>query len=201
MKNVVIIGGCGANIFSVESALKRIAKNVNVCVSIDPNKIVAASHVILPGVGSAGSAMQRLRELGLVDIIKNIEQPLLGICLGMQLLYDFSEEENTECLGLIPGSIKKFQLEKRLTIPHMGWNQLLFPQKKSEIFNSIEEKENVFFVHSYYAPESKYTIASAEYGIKFCAAVNKDNVFACQFHPERSSKIGAKILENFITRF
>jgi imidazole glycerol-phosphate synthase subunit HisH len=195
MKKTVIIGGCGANIASVVAALKRIGTDA--VVSTDAKEIFSASHVILPGVGSAGSAMQRLKELGLVDVIKKIESPLLGICLGMQLLFESSDEEGASCLGLLPGKVKKFPEGSGLTIPHMGWNQLHFA-KQALLFSGVEEQSNVFFVHSYFVPMCEYTIAEADYGQRFSAAVNRDNVFGCQFHPERSSKAGSQILQNFL---
>jgi glutamine amidotransferase len=217
---LVIIESCGANFLSVTTAFERLG--VSYHLSNDARVIKAADAVILPGVGSAGFAMQKLHEDGLIDVIRNLKQPVLGICLGMQLLYDFSEEDNVECLGIISGKITKFPNKNSLIIPHMGWNNLqakthdpiisdlyvnelqlnensgLLSEYKEKNETHIIFKQDVYFVHSYYAPITQATIASTEYGINFTAIAGHNNFYGMQFHPEKSGWVGAKLLENFI---
>lgn len=194
MKLVIIESG-GANFLSVSTAFERLG--VNYQLSNDPQLIKSADAVILPGVGSAGFSMQKLHKDGLFDIIKNLKQPVLGICLGMQLLYEFSEEGNVDCLGIIPGRVTKFPSTSDLIVPHMGWNNL--QTKVDDPILSGIDSNDVYFVHSYYAPVTDATIASTEYGVNFTAITKHNNFYGMQFHPEKSGPIGSKLLENFIS--
>lgn len=193
MKLVIIESG-GANFLSVTTAFERLG--VGYELSNNPQQIQMADAVILPGVGSAGFAMNKLHHDGLIDVIKNLKQPVLGICLGMQLLYEFSEEDNVECLGIIPGKITKFSNANNLIVPHMGWNNL--EAVTTDPIISGVSAGDVYFVHSYYAPITQSTIASTEYGVNFTAVTRHNNFYGMQFHPEKSGLIGSKLLENFI---
>jgi imidazole glycerol-phosphate synthase subunit HisH len=195
MKVVVIKYNAG-NIQSVLLALKRLG--INAIYTDDKAEILSADKVIFPGVGEASSTMRFLRAHGLNAIIPNLKQPLLGICLGLQLLCSHSEENDTHCLGVFDVKVKKFnsQSEPKLKVPHMGWNSLL--SVKGPLFEGISENSYMYFVHSYYAESNANSIADCEYGVRFAAALNKDNFYALQFHPEKSSKHGATILENFL---
>ncbi len=192
---IAIIEGCGANIASVQFALERLGKKS--VLTHDAAIIKTADYVILPGVGTAQQAMQQLQTYQLINIIRELKQPVLGICLGMQLLYDYSEEGNVDCLGIIPGKIQKFPTDANLIIPHMGWNQIHIKQNNT-IINNVEENSHVYFVHSYAAPVTEHTLLSCEYGIHFTAAAQKNNFYGMQFHPERSGKIGEQLLLNFL---
>ena len=197
---VVIIDYDAGNIKSVEKAIQALGREA--VLTREPEIILKADHVILPGVGSFGDAMKRLREYELIPVIKEVVRkkiPFLGICLGLQLLFENSEESpGVEGLGILKGCIKRIPEAEGLKIPHIGWNALSFP-KKGRIFNSIEEKSYVYFVHSYYL-EAKEDIVTAacDYGTYIHASVEKDNIFACQFHPEKSSEIGLRIIKNFL---
>jgi len=191
--NVVIIKYNAGNIRSVSFALERLG--INATVSDDPQVIKAADKVIFPGVGEASSAMQYLKEKGLDDVIKSLKQPTLGICLGMQLLCSHSEENDVDCLGLIPQEVKKFRPEVG-KVPQIGWNDIC--NLKSPLFDNIDEHSYVYFVHGYYAAYGSHTIATATYGLEYSAALQKDNFYAVQFHPEKSGDVGQKILENFL---
>lgn len=193
---IAIIEGCGSNIASIQFALERLGKQS--LLTKDPDVIVSASHVILPGVGTANYSMSQLIEYRLVDVIRSLQQPVLGICLGMQLLFQSCAEGDVDCLGLIPGTIQHLPKTIGLTMPHMGWNQLKIKQGQSKLFTGIDENNYVYFVHSYAAPINAYTIATTEHGIAFASAVQKDNFYGVQFHPERSGKIGANIIQKFI---
>ncbi len=192
MDNIVIIDYGAGNVRSVQFALERLGYEA-VCTS-DISTINKADKVIFPGVGEASSAMKVLRELGLDVIIPKLNQPVLGICLGMQLMCEYSEEGDANCLGIFPLNVLQFS--DQLKVPHMGWNQV--ETLKGELFDQVENKENVYFVHSYYVPTSEYTIASSGYGIEYAAAIQKDNFYACQFHPEKSGGTGEQILANFL---
>lgn len=193
MKIAVIEGG-GANFKSVLNALDRLSLKYEL--TTDKATIQNADVVLLPGVGSAGFAMDKLKASDLVETIRNLKQPVLGICLGMQLLYEHSAEDNVECLGIIPGTLNKFPDDMDLVVPHMGWNNLVFDESHP-LFNGITCDEDVYFVHSYYAPLNEYTLAKSEYGIGFTAIVNYQNFYGMQFHPEKSGEVGAKLLANF----
>ncbi len=191
MKIVIIDYGAG-NIKSVKFALERLGYQAEL--SHDPEVIRLADKVILPGVGEAGSAMQQLKKFGLDQLIPGLKQPLLGICLGMQLMCESTEEGTTPCMGIFPAKVLKFKTD--LKVPQMGWNGIY--NLKSPLFKGLSEKDYVYFVHSYYVPLTPFTIASVDYALEFSAAIQKDNFYACQFHPEKSSETGQQILKNFI---
>jgi glutamine amidotransferase len=189
---IAIIKYTAGNIKSVQNAL-TIAGYKSVITDND-KEILNADKVIIPGVGEAGSAMISLKERGLDKLICSLKQPVLGICLGLQLMCLSSEENNTQCLGIFDTIVKKFPpLEK---VPHMGWNN--FISINGEIFNGISTSDDVYYVHSYFTEVSSYTIATCQYIIQFSAAMRKDNFYAVQFHPEKSAGTGAKILDNFL---
>lgn len=189
---VVIIKYNAGNIQSVRFALNRL--NVESAVSDDPEIINKADKIIFPGVGEASSAMNYLKKHNLDSVLKNIRQPLLGICLGLQLLCKFSEENQTDCLNIVPLRVKKFPAKDK--IPHMGWNRI--NNLKGPLFNSVMEGSFLYFVHSYFAENDGYTIATTNYIQPFSAAIQKDNFFAVQFHPEKSAAVGEQILNNFL---
>ena len=196
MKNgVAIIDSGGANIASLELAMERLG--VPAELTTDPEKLRAASHVILPGVGAAADCMSRLQRAGLVETIRELRQPVLGICVGMQLLFDSSEEGDVQCLGLLPGRVRRLPDRDNLPVPHMGWNQLEF-NGKTPLLTDIRPGDYVYFVHSYAAPVSELTLATTQYGDPFAAVVHRGNVYGAQFHPERSARIGAQLLRNFV---
>ncbi|XQW86982.1 imidazole glycerol phosphate synthase subunit HisH [Thalassotalea piscium] len=196
-KNIIVDTGC-ANLASVKFAVERLGFNVIVTDNIQ--QIKAADKVILPGVGSARHAMENIRAKGLVETLQQLTQPVLGFCLGMQLMARSSVEGSTkdaiECLGLIPTDIIALDANN-LRLPHMGWNTLT-QVSDHPIFKNISINDYFYFVHSFAAPISEYTIASCQYGNNFSAAIAKDNFIGCQFHPERSSKLGSKIIKNFL---
>lgn len=198
---IAVIDYDAGNIKSVEKAFQALGQEV--VVTRDREVLLSADGVVLPGVGSFGDAMNKLNEYQLVDTIHEIVRkntPFLGICLGLQLMFEGSDETpGVEGLGLLKGYIKRIPDGEGIKIPHIGWNNLSFP-KESRIFKDIHEGAFVYFVHSYYlqAQEEAVVAATTEYGTLIHAAVEKDNVFACQFHPEKSSEVGLKILQNFI---
>lgn len=194
--DVVLIDSGGANIGSVQYALERLG--VHAQLAADAETIAKADRVILPGVGAAGAGMARLRELGLVDVVRGLPQPLLGICLGMQLLFDASEEDETRCLGLIPGCVRKLAGDEGMRVPHMGWNTLQ-PLREDPLLGGMRPGEQAYFVHSYAAPVSEDTLATTTHGEAFAAVVRRGNCWGAQFHPERSAAVGAKLLENFLS--
>ncbi len=198
---IAIIDYDAGNIKSVEKAIQALGETV--CVTRDPQIILSADGVILPGVGSFGDAMEKLHAYGLVEVIHecvNRRIPFLGICLGLQLLFESSEETpGVEGLHVLDGKIVRIPAQTGLKIPHIGWNNLHFP-KESRLFAGVKEDAFVYFVHSFYLKAADETIVAAttEYGTCIHAAVEKDLVFACQFHPEKSSDVGMQILRNFI---
>lgn len=198
---IAIIDYDAGNIKSVEKAIAYLGEQV--IVTRDREKILHSNKVILPGVGAFGDAMAKLEEYQLIPVIHEVIEkgiPFLGICLGMQLLFSCSEEsEGVPGLGILPGKIKRFPEQEGLKIPHMGWNDIKV-KENSRLFQGLPEEPYVYFVHSYYleAEEEEVVGATAEYGIPFHAAVEKGNLFACQFHPEKSAEVGLKILDNFI---
>jgi len=195
---VIIDTGC-ANLSSVRFAFERL--NANVLVSADFDVIRSAARVVLPGVGTAGAAMDALKQKHLIELIKSLTQPVMGVCLGMQMLASLSNEhggrseQNITCLGLVPTDIGDLD-SKGMPLPHMGWNQIELSDHP--LFVGIENGSYVYFVHSYRAPISEYTLASSTYGESFSAAIGKGNFFGVQFHPEKSAKVGAQILQNFL---
>jgi glutamine amidotransferase len=195
VSDVVIIASGGANIASLEFALERLGCRPQL--SADAARIRNATHVILPGVGAAVDAMARLDAQGLTRLIPTLEQPLLGICLGMQLLYERSEEGDTHCLGILPGVARRFSDHPERPVPHMGWNQLR-GRRASPLLDGIRDGEHAYFVHSYALPVGPETVATTDYGGDFTAVVSHRNFHGTQFHPERSATTGARMLANFL---
>ena len=191
--NLVIINYGAGNIQSIKFALERL--NVNPVLSDDPDVIRSADRVIFPGVGEARSAMAKLRTSELDQLIPELKQPVLGICLGMQLMCNYSEEGDTRGLGIFDVDVVRFN--QGVKVPQIGWNTI--SSLKSDIFNGISEKEYIYLVHSFYAPICDETIAISDYGISYSSGLRKDNFYGLQFHPEKSSKVGARILENFLS--
>lgn len=193
--NVAIIKHNAGNIYSVESALKRL--NISPVVTDDKNLILNADKVIFPGVGEASSTMGFLKENKLDLLVKELKQPVLGICLGMQLMCSHSEEGDVDCLNIFDVDVRRFSpLQKTDKVPHMGWNSI--NKLKSPLFDSIPEDEFVYFVHSFYVPVNSYTIATTDHIQPFSAALNKNSFYATQFHPEKSGSVGERILINFL---
>ena len=190
----MIIDYNAGNVQSVLFAMNRLG--VDAQLSADPEVINNADKVIFPGVGEASTTMDYLKQKGLDKVIVNLRQPVLGICLGMQLLCDYSEENDTQCLGIIPQRVKRFVSTKQFKVPHMGWNQIY--QLQGSIFDQRQDRQHTYFVHGFYVEEGEYTTALTDYIIPFSAAVQKDNFYATQFHPEKSGSIGEQILKNFI---
>ena len=193
--SVVVIGSSGANLASLAFALERLGASAPVTES--PERVAAAQRVILPGVGAAAAAMDKLRAARLDRLIPTLTQPVLGICLGMQLLFESSEEGPTPCLGIIPGRVEHLPVGAGLPIPHMGWNELE-ALATSPLLAGVDAGAYGYFVHSYAVPPGPATLAAARYGAPFSAVVGHANFFGTQFHPERSSRLGARILENFL---
>lgn len=194
--NVAIIKYNAGNIFSVDCALRRIG--VTAEITDDPEKIRKADKVIFPGVGEASSAMAHLRHHRLDEVIRNLSQPLLGICIGQQLLCAHSEEGDTDCIGIFDVPVKRFQPSADgLKIPHMGWNRVQLTTENPLLTEALDNNF-VYYVHSFYVPLNCWTIAKTEYIGEFSAAMRKDNFFATQFHPEKSGDVGERILKNFI---
>jgi glutamine amidotransferase len=199
VSDVAIIDNGGANIASLRYALERLGASSHL--TADPAELRAARRVILPGVGAAADAMTRLRALGLDELIPGLTQPVLGICLGMQLLFASSEESDqgtdTECLGLIAERVARFPSRHDFPVPHMGWNQLRVVVP-SPLFDGVNDGDYFYFVHSYAAPVGPWTLAATDYGGEFSAAVHRGNFHGVQFHPERSAQPGARVLANFL---
>lgn len=191
MKIVIIDYGAG-NTFSVSMALKRLGAVAGI--SSDREVIRQAERVIFPGVGQASAAMEKLRATGLDLLIPQLKVPVLGICLGMQLMCRSTEEENTAGLGIFPAEVKKFSGNQK--IPHMGWNNI--SNLTTDLFKGITSGAWMYFVHSYYVPANEYGVADCEYGPVFAAAIRKDNFYGCQFHPEKSAGAGERVLKNFL---
>ncbi len=193
---LAIIDSGGANIASLRYAIERLG--VPSELTTDKLVIRNATHVILPGVGAAADCMGRLEHADLVDTILNLQQPFLGICVGMQLLFDSSEEGDVDCLGLLPGRVRRFPNRDGLPVPHMGWNNLEITGP-SPLLKDFSEEDYVYYVHSYCAPVADDTVATTTYGERFSAVVQRENVFGVQCHPERSAKSGALLLKNFLS--
>ena len=192
---LAIIDSGGANIGSVMHALKRLGTEP--VFTADAATIRRADRVFLPGVGAAGAAMSRLTELGLVQCIRELSQPVLGICLGMQLLFEKSDEDDTQCLGIIPGVLKKLEPSEGVRVPHMGWNTTT-ATGTDPLLSGLPDKPWFYFVHSYCAPVGASTLATCLHGESFAAIVRQGNFFGSQFHPERSARSGARLLANFL---
>lgn len=195
MPTPVIIASGGANLASLGFALRRLGCDAPI--TEEAALIEAASHVILPGVGAARDAMDRLRAAALVDVIRRLSRPVLGICLGLQLLHAGSDEDDAECLGILPGQARRFPQSARLRVPQMGWNAVR-EVAGSPLLRGLEGGGYAYFIHSYALPEGPYTCGVADYGGPFSAIVQRNNFFATQFHPERSARFGAALLANFI---
>ncbi|MDD3178840.1 MAG: imidazole glycerol phosphate synthase subunit HisH [Opitutaceae bacterium] len=192
---LAIVDSGGANIASVKFALERLG--VPGELTTDPEVIRAAERVILPGVGSAAEGMKRLQQRGLVDCVRNLRQPTLGICLGMQLLFEESAEGPTRTLGLLPGRVARLSNSPGIQVPHMGWNTLRV-ERASPLLSGFAGDTRFYFVHSFAAPLNEFTLASAEHGSRFAAVVQRGNLYGVQFHPERSGAAGAQLLRNFL---
>jgi glutamine amidotransferase len=196
LPSVVLVDSGGANIASLKFALARLGRDS--VFTRDEMLIRAASHVIVPGVGAAADAMQRLAAAGLNQVLPTLTQPVLGICLGMQLLFERSEEDDARCLGILPGEVVRFRPAAALPVPQMGWNALEIRQSHP-LLQGINEGDYVYFVHSYAVPEGDYTLATADYGGAFSAVVARENFHGTQFHPERSGAVGEQLLRNFLS--
>lgn len=192
---VVIVDSGGANLASLRYALERLGARTQV--SADARTIAGAARVVLPGVGAAAHAMQRLNAAGLTSMLRALTQPVLGVCLGMQLLFELSEEGLTECLGLLPYAVRRLQSAPRCPVPHMGWNELQ-RLRPDPLLEGVADGDYAYFAHSYAAPVTQHTLASAQYGAAVSAVVRRENFWGTQFHPERSAGTGARVLENFL---
>lgn len=192
--NLKIVKYNAGNIQSVLYALERIG--VSAEVTDDKEKLMAADKVIFPGVGEASSAMKSLQETGLDLLIKDLKQPVLGICVGMQLLCEHSEENDTTCLGVVPVRVRKFVGTDQIKVPQIGWNKIY--ALKTDIFKNVPENSFIYNVHSYHADKSSYTIASCRYGIEYAAGICNGNFYGVQFHTEKSAEVGEQILKNFL---
>ncbi|HEX8901424.1 imidazole glycerol phosphate synthase subunit HisH [Vitreimonas sp.] len=195
MSTVVVKLGVG-NTASVMFALERL--NALATLTDDPVRIADAERIILPGVGAAAHAMELIAQKGLRDILRAFERPLLGVCLGQQLLFESSDEGDAEGLALLPGRVTRLPASKEAPAPHMGWSKLRI-ERANPLLEGVEDGAYAYFVHSYVCPIDANTIASAAYGQRFAAMVNRGNAYGCQFHPERSSAVGARILANFLS--
>ena len=191
MMEVVVLDYGAGNVRSVVFALERLG--ISARLSNDPQVISNADYIIFPGQGEAAMAMNKLNLFGLTAVLPNLKQPILGICLGMQLLFENTEEGNTRGLGILKGSVKKFESGK---IPQMGWNSL--QNLRGSLFDSINENTHMYLVHSYYAPVVPETLATTTYGTTYSVAIQKDNFYGVQFHPEKSSQAGQQLLQNFL---
>lgn len=191
---VAVINSGGANLGSVQHALNRLG--VESILTRDAGEIRAASHVILPGVGAAAWAMNALDEAGLIEVIRGLKQPVLGVCLGLQLFFERSEEGAVECLGLIPGTVRRMTVDEGLRLPHMGWNRIEWIND-DPLAEGLDGNEWFYFVHGFAAP-AEAAVATSEHGRPFAAVVRHENFAACQFHPEKSAAPGARILRNFL---
>ena len=191
---IAIIDSKMGNLRSVENALKRLGAEF--CVTADPAVIRAADKVLLPGVGNAAEAMHNLREAGLVEVIRSLRRPVLGICVGMQVMCRHSEEGDVECLNIFDSRVKRFTPAPDLKVPHMGWNQI--GNLETKLFKGLEGGSYVYFVHSYYPELCPDTIATSRHGVMFSAALKYENFYGTQFHPEKSGDVGERIIENFL---
>ena len=192
--NTVIIKYNAGNIQSVLYALERIGQQA--VVTDDPDQILKAGKVIFPGVGEASTAMEYLKGRGLDRLLKELKQPVLGICLGMQLMCSYSEENDTDCLGIFEEKVKKFSGGDGLKVPQIGWNNIY--DLKTPLFNGLKENSYCYFVHGYYADLGRHTIATTSYGLPYSSGLHRDNFYGVQFHPEKSAAVGEQILKNFL---
>ena len=195
---IAVVDSGVANLTSVMCALQRLGANAEI--TFDANKIAAAEKVIVPGVGAAAPAMRQMRDKNLTGALRALKQPVLGICLGMQLLFTRSLEgqQPVECLNILPGEVRPLPFAPDAPIPHMGWNQIDPAVKDHPLLRGINKGDYVYFVHSFAAPRGDYTLATTDYGATFTSVAGARNFYGCQFHPERSGTIGSKIIENFL---
>ncbi|MBI1933286.1 MAG: imidazole glycerol phosphate synthase subunit HisH [Ignavibacteriales bacterium] len=191
---IALIDYGAGNLKSVANALDDLKTEYKI--TNKSNEINAADKIIFPGVGEAASAMNKLNEMNIVETIKSTNKPLLGICLGMQLMATFSEERNTKCLDIVKLVVKQFDSSK-VKVPHMGWNMVEY-KTTNKLFTDVKSGDNFYFANSYFVPISEYTIASTNYDIIFSSAINKHNFYGVQFHPEKSGKVGLQVLKNFV---
>ena len=193
---VAIVKYNAGNIYSVVNALRRLG--VEPILTDDAEELQKADRILFPGQGEASTTMAYIREHRLDEIIRSLKQPVLGICIGQQLLCRHSEEGDTDCIGIFPVDVKRFQPQRHEDkVPQMGWNSIY--DLKTPLFEGIGEEEFIYNVHSFYVPENEFTIAKCDYILPYSAAMHKDNFYTCQFHPEKSGKVGERIIENFIT--
>jgi len=195
---IIVVDYEAGNLYNVANALRFLG--VDFKFSGDPHEVRSAERVILPGVGSARAAMRSLEEQGLTEVIRELDVPFLGICLGLQLLYEKSEEDETCCLGILPGSIRQFD-SSVVKVPHIGWNQVdwVESEENGNLLEGISQSAFFYFVHSYYAPVVEdLTLATTEYEVTFSSVIRKDNFVGCQFHPERSGEVGLRLFKNFL---
>jgi glutamine amidotransferase len=198
--DLVVVDYRAGNLRSVETALRHLGARFRIASS--PEEVVAAERLIVPGVGEARAAMEQLSATGLdqaIDEFRRAGRPLLGICLGCQIIFDRSEERNTRCLGFLPGTVERFIPRPGRKVPHMGWNRVFF-RRSHPLFGAIADGAFFYFVHSYYPQpaDAEVVIGECEYGLRFAAAVGRDNLAACQFHPEKSADSGLRLLANFL---
>lgn len=193
--DVLIIGSGGANLASLRYALERLGARSDI--SADPARVAGARRLLLPGVGAAADAMARLRAADLIDTIRALRQPVLGICLGMQLLYERSEEGGTDCLGLLRGSVRRIEPAPGRPVPHMGWNNCRL-RGPDALLAGLGDHDHFYFLHSYAAPATDRSSATVDYGAPLCAVTVSGNFRGVQFHPERSGAAGARLLRNFL---
>lgn len=191
---VAIVKYNAGNVRSVAYALNRLG--IEPEISDDPEVLKAVDKVIFPGVGEASTAMHYLKKEGLDQLIPSLKQPVLGICLGLQLMCEHSEENNTDCLNIFPVKVKRFSAENNKKVPQIGWNTI--HDLKSPLFKGIPENAYMYFVHSFYAEQNPYAIATTDYTLAYSSAIHKDNFYAVQFHAEKSGDVGSQIIENFI---
>lgn len=192
---VAIVKYNAGNIYSVTNALRRLG--VEPLLTDDAEILGRADRVLFPGQGEASTAMEYIRSHGLDTVIRSLRQPVLGICIGMQLMCSHSEEGDTDCLGIFPIDVKRFEPKKHEDkVPQMGWNSIY--DLKTKLFEGIGEHDFIYNVHSFYVPQNEHTIATCDYILPYSAALHKDNFYACQFHPEKSGKVGTRILQNFL---
>ena len=198
MTQVAIIDSGCANVASVAFAVERCGGRP--FVTAEPGRVAAADRVILPGVGAAGTFMKQLKETGLDRLLPTLTQPVLGICLGMQVMYQASDEGDVACLGILSGRALPIPRSNGLRVPHMGWNQLAVRQRDDPLVAGLDDGSYVYFAHGYCLPAGPAAVAECDYGGRFSAIVRRGNFWGCQFHPERSGKVGARILGNFLER-
>ncbi|HEY7688503.1 MAG TPA: imidazole glycerol phosphate synthase subunit HisH [Dongiaceae bacterium] len=196
MASVAVVDSGGANITSVLFALERLGAPAKL--TANPAEIEAASHVLLPGVGAAGPGMAKLQQKDLIPCLRGLRQPVMGVCLGMQLMFERSTEGDVECLGLLKGEVRRFKDGPDLTVPHMGWNDVTPQRAGDPLLAGLAPGQQAYYVHSFFAPVTEDTVAICDYGVPFAAMVHRGNLYGCQFHPERSSAVGKQVLENFL---